>query len=168
MDTIDYYHPETVTAIVGRGIGRGARVVQTVTPDIINPVQAGAGVSLLWGGIVALRNRRKYKLGKMSKRNAVLDTAGESVGMGVAAGIGLLASNVVVRGGLLLASTSTLAPFLAGVIVTTSVKVLWDCKAGRHWKCVKPDTCRSEPTIAAVKDGTIRDQGNGRPEHEEV
>jgi len=167
METVDYYCPETVTTTVGYGIGRGARVVQTVATEVVNPVKAGAGVGIVWGSLVALRNARKYKQGKMAGRDAVLDTAGESVGLGLAAGIGLVVSNAV-RGGLLIASASSLVPFVAGVVVTSGVKVLWDCGTRRRWKCEVRDPSQGEHTIAAVKDEEIGDEGKGRLEHEEV
>lgn len=135
METIDYYCPETITTTVAHGLGRSARVIQTVTTETVNPVKAGPAVGVLWGSIVALLNARKYKQGKIAGRDAVLDTAGESVGMGLAASLGLLASNAALRASLLVASTSSLVPFTVGVLVTTGVKVLWDCHVKRHLKC---------------------------------
>ena len=82
-------------------------------------------VSAVWGGIAALINVKKYKQGQITRREAVLDTAGESAGMGLAAGLGLLASNAA-RASLLVASTSSLVPFVIGVIVTASIKGIWD------------------------------------------
>jgi hypothetical protein len=167
MESVDYYCPETVTTTVGYGIGRGARAIQTVATEVVNPVKAGAGVGIVWGSLVALRNARKYKLGQMAGRDAVLDTAGESVGLSLAAGIGLVASNAV-RGALLVASASSLIPFVTGVVVTSGVKVLWDCSTRRHWKCEVRGPSQPEQRTAAVKDGEIGDEGQGRLEHEGV
>ena len=134
MDTSDYYCPTTVTSTLGYTLGRGVGVVRVVTVEAINPVKAGAAVAVAWGGVAALLNARKYKQGRMTKRDAVLDTGGEAVGLGLASSLGLLVSNVA-RASALVASTSSLIPFTVGVAVTAGAKVIWDCRAKKHLKC---------------------------------
>lgn len=134
METSDYYCPPTVTSTVGYSLGRGIGVVRTITVEAINPVKAGAAVAVVWGGVAALLNVRKYKQGRMTKRDAVLDTGGEAVGLGLASGLGLLASNAA-RVSTLIISTSSIIPFTVGVAVTAGSKAIWDCSIKRHLKC---------------------------------
>ena len=132
MEAIDFYCPEIITTKTG--LGTSPRAATTTIINTINPLKAGVAVSAVWGGISAIINMAKYKQGRITKQDAVLDTAGESVGMGLAAGFGLLASNVV-RASVLIASSSSLLPFVVGVVVTTGIKVIWDCNISRHLKC---------------------------------
>ena len=134
MEIADYYCPTTVTSTVGYTMGRAVGAARVVTVEAINPVKAGAAVAIVWGGVAALLNVRKYKQGRMTKRDAVLDTGGEAVGMGLAAGIGLLASEAA-RTSALVVSTSSLIPFTVGVAVTTSMKLMWNCSTRKHLKC---------------------------------
>jgi hypothetical protein len=134
METTDYYCPPTVTSTVGYSLGRGIGAVRTVTVEAINPVKAGAAVAVVWGGVAALLNARKYKQGRMTKRDAVLDTGGEAVGLGLASGLGLLVSNAA-RASTLIISTSSIIPFTVGVAVTAGSKAIWDCNIKRHLKC---------------------------------
>jgi len=134
MDTSDYYCPPTVTSTLGYSLGRGVGAVRVVTIEAVNPVRASVAVGAAWGGVAALVNARKYKQGRISKRNAILDTAGESAGMGLAAGLGLLASNAA-RASLFIASTSSLIPFTVGVVVTAGSKVIWNCSTRKHLRC---------------------------------
>jgi hypothetical protein len=134
MEITDYYCPTTVTSTVGYTMGRAVGTVRVVTVEAINPVKAGAAVAVVWLGIAALINTRKYKQGRMTKRDAVLDTGGEAVGMGLAASLGLLASDAL-RASALVASTSSLIPFTVGVAVTAGAKVVWNCSTRKHLKC---------------------------------
>ena len=134
MDVTDYYCPTTVTSTLGYSMGRAVGAARTITVDAINPVKAGAAVAVLWGSIAALVNVKKYKQGKITKRDAVVDTGGEAVGLGLAAGLGLLASNAV-RASVLVASTTSLVPFTVGVAVTSGMKVMWNCSTKKHLKC---------------------------------
>jgi hypothetical protein len=134
METSDYYCPTTVTSTLGYTMGRGVGAVRTITVETINPLKAGIAVGAVWGGIAALLNARKYKRGRISKRDAVLDTAGEAAGLGLASGIGLLASNVA-RASTLIISASSIIPFTVGVAITAGSKALWDCSIKRHLKC---------------------------------
>jgi len=134
METSDYYCPSTVTSTLGYTLGRGVGAVKVVTVEAVNPATAGVVVGAVWGGVAALLNARKYKLGRISKQDAVIDTAGETTGMGLAAALGLLASNAV-RASTLLAASTTLIPFTVGVVVTAGSKVAWDCSVRRRLKC---------------------------------
>jgi len=134
MEISDYYCPTTVTSTLGYTMGRAAGAVRVVTVDTVNPVTAGAMVGLVWGGVAALLNSRKYKKGWMTKQDAVIDTTGETVGMGLATLFGLVASNAA-RASTLFATTSALVPFTVGVVVTAGSKVAWDCTMRRRLKC---------------------------------
>jgi len=150
MEAIDFYSPEITTNKIGYGLGNSPRATTTTIIGAINPLKAGVAVSAVWGGINAIINTVKYKQGRITGQDAVLDTAGESVGMGLAAGVGLLASNVV-RASVLIASSSSLFPFVVGVVVTTGIKVIWDCNINRHLKCeVKEVRQQKEPAEATV------------------
>ena len=134
METSDYYCPSTVTSTLGYTLGRGVGAVRVVTVEAGNPATAGVVVGTVWGSVAALLNARKYKLGRMSKRDAVIDTAGETAGMGLASAIGLITSNTV-RASTLFATASALVPFTVGVLVTAGSKVAWDCTVRRRLKC---------------------------------
>ena len=127
----DYYYPETTTSTLGYTLGRGARAIRAMTVEAMSPLKASAAAGAAWAGITALINAGKYKQGKITKRDAILETAGESAGMGLAAGLGLLASNAV-RASVLIASTSSLIPFALGVVVTAGAKVIWDSTIKRR------------------------------------
>jgi hypothetical protein len=143
MEASDYYSPETLTATVGYRLGRGAQAIRIVAASPISPFKASAAVGVAWGGLAGVVNARKYKRGQTTKRDAVLDTAGESVGMGLSAGLGLLASNAV-RASLITAAASSVVPFTIGLIVTAGAKVIWNCTVKRHLKC--EDNMRSQGT----------------------
>jgi hypothetical protein len=134
MDVTDYYCPTTVSSTIGYSMGRAVGAARIITVDAINPVKAGAAVAVVWGGLVALLNAKRYKQGKITKRDAIVDTGGEAVGLGVAAGLGLLASNAV-RASALVVSTTSLIPFTVGVAVTSGAKVMWNCSTRKHLKC---------------------------------
>jgi len=133
MEAYDYYCPETTTTKTGYGLGHSPRTTTITTIDTINPLKAGVAVGAFWGGINALINTVKYKQGRITKEEAFIDTAGESVGMGLAASFGLLASNTI-RASLLIASSSSLIPFVVGVVVTAGIKIIWDSNIKKHLK----------------------------------
>ena len=150
MEAIDFYSPETITTKTGYGLGNSPRATTTTIIGTINPLKAGVAAGAVWGGISAMINMAQYKQGRITKKDAVLDTAGESVGMGLAAGFGLLASNVM-RASVLIASSSSLMPFVVGVVVTTGIKIAWDCNINRHLKCEqKEDWQQKEPAEATA------------------
>ena len=131
MEVTDYYCPDTTTTKTGYGLGNSPRTTTTTIIDAINPLKAGVSVGAVWGGITAIINTVKYRQGSITKQEAITDTAGESVGMGLAAGFGLLASNTI-RASILIASSSSLIPFVVGVVVTTGAKIIWDSSIKKY------------------------------------
>jgi hypothetical protein len=134
MEASDYYCPETVTSTVAYNVGRSVRAIQVKTVEAISPLKASVAVAAVWGTVAALMNARKYRQGKMAKRDAILDTVGESAGMGLASALGLLASNAA-RTALVATSASSLIPFTVGVVATAGAKVAWNCTTQRHLTC---------------------------------
>ncbi|MBF0254031.1 MAG: hypothetical protein HQL11_02755 [Candidatus Omnitrophica bacterium] len=130
------------------GAANGARSFNTVTVATVNPLIASMSVGVVWGGIVSLLNVRRYKKGQITKRDAVLDSAGETVGMSIASGVGLLLSNAVRTSFFALSSTSAV-PFTVGVVVTLGVKAMWNCSTKRHLKCPAPASPKKAAIAAA-------------------
>jgi len=129
MEFTDYY-AESIPSNVASNVGKGAGHIQTVT-QTINPINATGAVMLLWGGITGLINLRRYKKGIITKKQAITATASESVGMGVAAGLGLLADGIV-KTYILATAAPAILPFVIGVAVTTGAKITWDCKTKKN------------------------------------
>ena len=125
MKTDDTYNPRPTTSSLGGKLVRSARAFRTATVESINPLKASAIVSVVIGGMYAFNNARKYKRGRITKKEALLDTAGESAGAGLATGLGLLASDAVSTS-LLIASTSVFLPFTIGFAVAAGTKILWN------------------------------------------
>ena len=150
MDTIDYYSGTvgTVSTKVGYGLGRGARTVQVVT-NRISPAKAVATVMLAWGAIAGIINYRRYKKGKLQKGEAIAVTANESIGMGLAAGAGLMADGLL-NTYLLTAATASVVPLAVGVAATGATKIAWDCFTKRNmmW-CGQP--CQQIETQATAR-----------------
>ena len=134
METSDYYCPCTVTGTLGYGLGRGIGVAKTVTFEAVNPATAGVIVGTAWGFVTALMNFSKHKLGTMTTMDSVIDTAGETVCIGLSSVAGLLASNAI-RASSLLITTATLVPFPIGVVVPVGSKVAFDCNVRRQFQC---------------------------------
>jgi len=153
MEVFDYYCPTSLTNTISYGLGQGAGTVTVATVEAISPLKAGALVAGAWGAIAAIINLKKYKKGVLTGKDAVLDTAGESAGMGLAAGIGLLASNAIRASAITLAS-STVVPFTIGVVVTGTTKVLWDCHVQRNLKCEVRSTSSPQETICNIMKDT--------------
>ena len=150
METIDYYSGTvgTVSTTAGYGLGRGARTVQVVTASI-NPAKAVATVMLAWGAIAGIVNYRRYKKGRLQKGEAIAVTANESIGMGLAAGAGLMADGLV-KTYLLTAATASVVPLAVGVAVTGTTKIAWYCFTKRNmmW-CGQP--CHQIETQATAQ-----------------
>jgi len=134
MEASDYYCPQTVTNTLAYNLGRNVRAIQVTTVQAVSPLKAGATVAAVWGAIAAFVNGRKYRQGKMTKRDAILGAAGESAGMGLASTLGLLASNAA-RTALAASAAFPLIPFTVGVIATAGAKVAWNCTTRRHLTC---------------------------------
>jgi hypothetical protein len=118
-------YPKPTTSGMGGKLVRSARAIRTATVEGINPLKASAIVSIVMGGVSAFSNARKYKRGRITKKEALLDTAGESAGAGLATGLGLLASDAVSTS-LLIASTSVFLPYTIGFAVAAGTKILWN------------------------------------------
>ena len=114
-----------VAYVAGRGAGtlRPAAVGATR----VGPVIGGAAVAALWTVAVGWANLRKCTKGKITKKEAARETASKSIGVGLAAGVGIVAVNAV-RASALLAGSSALLPFLVGAAVTGGAKAAWDRK----------------------------------------
>ena len=131
MEVGDYHFPEPTTSSLEYSLERGKRIMRVMTTETISPLKAGAAIGIISATIVSLVNARKYKRGRMTKREAVLDTAAESAGMGLAAGLGFFASNAV-RASVFVTSTSALIPITLGFLVMAGAKVMWDSTIKRH------------------------------------
>jgi len=129
METIDYYS-QGVASRTAYGVGRGARAVQ-VAAQRISPLKAAAAVAVAWGAIAGLTNYRRCKKGKLTKKEALAVTANESVGMGLAAGIGLFA-DALVKTYVFTAASTSVVPFAVAVAVTGTTKITWDCMTGKN------------------------------------
>ena len=130
MAVTDYYG-ETIISKLGYGLGRGVRTAQVVTVQQINPLKAGAAVAALWGSFTALVNYSRYKKGKITKKDAIKVTASESAGMGISAGVGLVADTLL-KTYVLAATASPAIPLAAAVVATGLTKIVWDCKTGKN------------------------------------
>ena len=106
-----------------RPVARGSR-------SRIGPLAGAAAVGVLWGVACGCVNLRKWKQGRMTKEEALRETANESVGIGLATGAGIAAANLV-RVSSLVASSASLAPFLIAAAVTGGAKALWDRRVKR-------------------------------------
>ena len=129
MEFVDYYAEYITSEIaykVGRGLGDAKVVVQN-----ISPFKAIGAVMVIWGSIVALVNLRKYKTGNLTKKQAITVTASESMGMGISAGLGLLADGLL-KAYVLVTTAPSVLPFAVGVAVTTGSKITWDCKTKKN------------------------------------
>jgi hypothetical protein len=85
----------------------------------------GAVITVLSGVFHGCSNTRKWRQGKRTGKEAIRRTATESVGTGVATGIGLAASNLLAAT-VWIASATALVPFVAGAAAATAAKTAWD------------------------------------------
>jgi hypothetical protein len=128
----DYYASESVTEIMAYNLGRGVRNVETVVTTL-NPIKAVGAIMVTWAVITGIVNYRRYRKGRITKKQAMIITANESVGIGISAGTGLLADGVM--NALFIATTAPVFALVAGVVATAGVKIAWDCttKNGQVW-----------------------------------
>ena len=129
MEFIDYY-AESITSEIAYKVGRGLGDV-TVVIQSINPLKAIGAVMVLWGSIAALINLRKYKAGHLTKKQAITGPVSESMGMGISAGLGLLADGLL-KIYVLVTTAPSVLPFAVGVAVTAGSKITWDCKTNKN------------------------------------
>lgn len=147
MEITDYY-AESLPSNVASNVGKGARNAKVVTQSI-SPFKATGGVMLLWGAITGIVNFRKYKSGKITKKQAVTATASESVGMGLAAGLGLLADGIL-KTYILTTAAPVVLPFVVGVAVTTGTKITWDCKTKKNMIWCERKECQETASAIAT------------------
>jgi hypothetical protein len=81
----------------------------------------------MWAAVHGWSNLKKLRKGKISKRQAVQRTTAESVGLGLATGMGIAVRNVA-RTSVFTAATTVLAPFLIGAAVAGGAKAVWERK----------------------------------------
>ena len=113
----------TVGAL-GSGCSAGARAASNGAVRVA-PLVGGMAIAALSGVYYGLANVAKWRRGEMTGEEAARDTACESIGTGVATGVGLAAANFA-AGAALAASTVAVVPFLAGAAATTAAKSAWD------------------------------------------
>ncbi len=104
-------------------VGRGA--------SRVGPAIGGVAVAVLWAAAHGWANLRKYRKGKISKKEAAHKTAAESIGIGLATAVGLMAVNVV-RASAFAATSAALVPFLVGTAVTGAAKAAWERKVAKR------------------------------------
>ena len=93
----------------------------------VGAVVGGAAVTALWATVHGWTNLKKCREGEITKQEAAQRTATESVGMGLAAGAGIAAVNVV-RASTLIATSVALVPFLVGVAIAGGARAAWERK----------------------------------------
>jgi len=93
-------------------------------------VLAGA---VIWGGVAAFINTERYKRGQMNKREAVLDTAGESAPVGLAAATDFWVSNIL-KVSLFASSASLLLPAAFGIASAVGVRFIWKSASKKNLK----------------------------------
>jgi hypothetical protein len=123
----------SLPATIGYRLGRGVKVAETLARQeiaVVSPFKVGAVVAGVWGGIAAITNIYRYRKDRVSKQRAVAATASETVGVGLAASLGLVAGNAA-RMAVVSASTASLLSIAVGTIVTGGIKQLWDRAAGK-------------------------------------
>ena len=130
MIATDYYS-ESIINTISYGLGKSVGTVSSVMTEQIDPIKGGLGVAALWGTVTGIINYKKFKKGKLTKREAVLITASESTGLGLASMVGLFASNLL-RSTVITYTSASVLPFVVGVGVTSLCKVTWDCKTKKN------------------------------------
>jgi hypothetical protein len=106
---------------------RTASTATRISP--LTPLKGGAIAAATWGTVAGVINLRRYQKGRLSGRDAALDTATQSAGVGVSAASGLVAGNAA-RAALVAATTTATAPvvlpFATAVVASAGVKYVWD------------------------------------------
>jgi uncharacterized membrane protein len=97
----------------------------------IGAIVGGAAVAAVWATTFGWVNLMKYRKGRISKKSAIRKTTAESVGMGLATGVGMAAVNVI-RASAFMATSAALVPFLVGTAVTVGAKTVWEHKVTKR------------------------------------
>jgi len=121
----------TITTAGARANTAGSYVSHAA---LITPVAGGAIAAVIGVGVYGVCNwiayAKKYKTGTQ----AILDTTRNAGGLGVAAGLGIWAANIVAGTGLALASPVVL-PFATALAVTYVSKRMWDLVTTKNAHC---------------------------------
>lgn len=110
--------------VAGRGAGT-LRPVAAGASRRVGAIAGGVAVTAMWAAVHGWYNLRKLRKGKISRKQAVQRTTAESVGLGLATGVGIAVRNVA-RASALTATWTVLAPFLIGAAVAGGAKVAWE------------------------------------------
>ena len=167
MEFIDYY-AESITSEIAYKVGRGIGDVKVVVQNI-SPLKAIGAVMVIWGTIAALVNLRKYKAGNLTKKEAITVTASESIGMGISAGLGLLADGLL-KTYVLVTTAPTVLPFAVGVAVTTGSKITWDCKTKKNMVWCELNPLKIErnivrPLLPVHKRSSLKNRITAKPQY---
>jgi len=123
---INDYYAESVTSNITNKAGKDAKNLKVVAQSI-SPFKATGAVMAVGGGINGFVNFKKYKKGKITKKQAITATVSESVGIGLAVWLGILVDGMLTPFVLATAAPPVL-PFAVGVAVTMTTKIAWDRK----------------------------------------
>ena len=99
----------------------GSRLSRTT---LTSPVVGGTVVGVVGAGVCGAGNLVAYARKKKTGREALVDTVKDGTGLGLAAGLGIGAANIVAATGLVLINPAVLP-------VATAVTVA--CAAGKTW-----------------------------------
>ena len=112
----------SVAYVAGRGAGRIGPAASGATR--VGPVLGGAAVAALWAAAFGWANVRKCQKGQISKKEAAQVTAVESIGVGLAAGAGIVAVGMV-RASALVLGSAALVPLIVGTVATGATTAVW-------------------------------------------
>jgi len=119
-------HAKPIPINITNTAAKGANNLK-VSVQSINPLKATGVVMMIGGGITGFVNFKRYKKGKISKKQAITATTSDTVGMGLAFGLGFLVEEMLAPF-ILVTAASPLLPFAIGVAVTMATKITWDSK----------------------------------------
>ena len=116
-----------------RAAGRGAGTLGPVVGGAsrrVGAVAGGVAVMAMWAAVHGWSNLRKLRKGKISKKQALQRTTAESVGLGLATGVGIAVRNAA-RASAFTAVSTLLVPFLIGTAVAGGAKAAWERKVAK-------------------------------------
>jgi len=113
----------------GRGAGALSPVVASASRRV-GAVAGGVAVMAMWAAVHGWSNLKKLRKGEISGTQAVQRTTAESVGLGLATGVGIAVRNVA-RTTAFTAASTVLVPFLIGTAVASGAKAVWERKVAR-------------------------------------
>ena len=119
-------------ATAGSGVGAKAAIVAALA----NPLAVGVAVGAVGAAAYGTSNIIKYKRKQKTGKQATKDTAVNSAGIGVSAGLGIATINVV-SGTFLALGSTVIVPIAAGAGVAYASMRIWNklvCKAKKTSK----------------------------------